>query len=99
MTDVLSAARAAAPEGPMPPQAIEAERAVLAALLLDSENAGLAIERLKAEAFYRTSHQRIYDAVLAGRDADARVLAISLTLIAVVLIGAVQWLGRRPHAR
>ena len=47
----------------------------------------------------QTASLALYDAVLAGRDADARVLAISLTLIAVVLIGAVQWLGRRPHAR
>lgn len=47
----------------------------------------------------QTASLALYDAVLAGRDADARVLAISLTAIAVVLIVAVQWLGRRAHAR
>ena len=79
MTDVLPAARAAAPEGPMPPQAIEAERAVLAALLLDSEHAGLAIERLKSDAFYRTAHQRIYDAVLAIYNRGDKADLITLT--------------------
>ncbi len=47
----------------------------------------------------QTASLALYDAVLAGRDADARVLAVALTLVAVVMIGAVQWLGRRAHAR
>ncbi len=40
----------------------------------------------------QTAALALYDAVLAGREADARSLAI-------VLIASVQWLGRRPHAR
>ncbi len=47
----------------------------------------------------QTASLALYDAVLAGREADARFLAIALTLIAVVSIATVQWLGRRPHAR
>lgn len=47
----------------------------------------------------QTAALALYDAVLAGREADARALAIALTVIAVVLIAGVQWLGRRPHAR
>ena len=47
----------------------------------------------------QTAALALYDAVLAGRDDDARMLAIGLTAIAVVLIASVQWLGRRPHAR
>jgi molybdate transport system permease protein len=47
----------------------------------------------------QTAALALYDAVLAGRDADARFLAIALTVLAVTLIASVQWLGRRPHAR
>jgi molybdate transport system permease protein len=47
----------------------------------------------------RTAALELYDAVLAGRDADARALALALTVFAVVAIGLMQWLGRRPHAR
>lgn len=47
----------------------------------------------------QTAALALYDAVLAGRDADARALAIALTLMAVSLISLVRWLGGRPHAR
>ena len=45
----------------------------------------------------RTASLALYDAVLAGRDDDAQTLALSLTAVAVVAIGLVQWLGRRAH--
>jgi molybdate transport system permease protein len=45
----------------------------------------------------RTASLALYDAVLAGRDDDAQMLALSLTAVAVVAIGLVQWLGRRAH--
>jgi molybdate transport system permease protein len=47
----------------------------------------------------QTASLALYDAMLAGRDDDARTLAISLTLLAVGAIVLVQWLGRRAHAR
>jgi len=47
----------------------------------------------------QTASLALYDAMLAGRDDDARALAISLTLLAVSAIVLVQWLGRRAHAR
>jgi molybdate transport system permease protein len=47
----------------------------------------------------QTAALALYDAVLAGRDADARALAVALTLLAMALIAGVQWLGRRAHAR
>lgn len=47
----------------------------------------------------QTAALALYDAVLAGRDADAQALALALTGLAVVLIASVQWLGRRGHAR
>jgi replicative DNA helicase len=55
----------AAAEGPVPPQALEAERAVLGALLLDpaaiNEVVGLGLEPAD---FYRQAHGRIFRAIL-----------------------------------
>lgn len=50
--------------GKLPPQNIEAEMAVLGALMLD-ENAVLKVaDILSPEDFYRTAHRRIFEAVL-----------------------------------
>ena len=48
-----------------PPQALEAERSVLAAMLLDETAIGRAIEMIDASTFYRTSHAKLFDAVVA----------------------------------
>lgn len=45
----------------------------------------------------QTASLALYDALLAGRDTDARMLALSLTALAVTAIVLVQWLGRRAH--
>src|SRR5690242_13959491 len=80
MTDTLS--RVTPPGGSaalVPPQSIEAERAVLAALLLDPDAVNKAIELLPGpEAFYRVAHQRIYAAVLALNARNQRPDAITL---------------------
>jgi replicative DNA helicase len=49
----------------VPPQSIDAERAILAALLLDAEAVGRAIELIDASVFYRVAHQRIYAGILS----------------------------------
>ncbi len=46
----------------MPPQAIEAEMAVLGSMLLENEAVSKAIELLDETAFYRTAHQKIFQA-------------------------------------
>ena len=51
-----------------PPHDIDAERAVLGAMLLDSDAVGAAIEILRenpAEMFYAPAHQRLYGAILS----------------------------------
>jgi len=48
----------------VPPNSVEAEESVLGAVLLDSDAANVAIERLQSEDFYRPAHQAIFDAVL-----------------------------------
>ena len=44
----------------LPPQALEMEAHVLGSMLLDRDAAGVVVERLKPEDFYRGSHQKIF---------------------------------------
>lgn len=46
-----------------PPMDLDAERAVLGSMLLEGEAAGLAIERLVPEDFYRAAHRDIFKAL------------------------------------
>ena len=48
----------------VPPHSVEAEESVLGAVLLDSDAANFALEKLGPEDFYRPAHQAIFDAVL-----------------------------------
>jgi replicative DNA helicase len=48
----------------VPPHSVEAEESVLGAVLLDSDAANIALEKLAPEDFYRPAHQAIFDAVL-----------------------------------
>lgn len=49
----------------MPPQALEVEKAVLGAMLIDGRAVGRAIELLDEEAFYHRAHGRIYAAMIS----------------------------------
>src|SRR5258706_6016698 len=64
--------------GLTPPQALDAERAVLAALLLDRDAVGLAIEILEANSFYRVAHQKIYDAIVVLYNRNERADLVTL---------------------
>jgi replicative DNA helicase len=48
----------------VPPQALEAERAVLGAMLLDGRAISRALEILDESAFYRPAHRRIFSAMV-----------------------------------
>jgi len=50
-------------QGRMPPQAVEIEEAVLGAMLLEKDAFINVSEFLKAEAFYKEAHQRIFEAI------------------------------------
>lgn len=52
----------------VPPQNLEAEQAVLGAILLEAEALITAMEHLRAEDFYSVAHQRIFDAVVELND-------------------------------
>ena len=48
----------------VPPHSAEAEESVLGAVLLDSDAANVALEKLQPDDFYRPAHQAIFDSVL-----------------------------------
>ncbi len=73
-----AASRAAAPAGRIPPQAIEAERSVLAAMLLDKDAINTVIQILTPEDFYRPAHQRICRAVYRLFERNEAVDVITL---------------------
>ncbi|MGH7730845.1 MAG: replicative DNA helicase [Candidatus Eiseniibacteriota bacterium] len=77
MTDSMS--RSSVVSGPVPPQALEAERSVLAAMLLGSEAVGRAVELVDASVFYRTAHQKIFDAIVALYNRSERADSITVT--------------------
>ncbi len=64
----------------VPPQALDAERAVLGAMLIDSRAVARVLETLTEDAFYRPAHRRIFHAVVAlwERKEDA-IDAIAIT--------------------
>ncbi len=51
-------------EGKLQPQAIELEKAVLGALMIDNESLSDAIDALKIEYFYIPKHQKIFEAIV-----------------------------------
>jgi len=64
--------------GLTPPQALDAERSILAALLLDRDAVGLAIEILATNAFYRVAHQKMFDAIVALYNRNERADLVTL---------------------
>ena len=50
--------------GKMPPQSIEAEEAVLGALLVNPNSITRIVETLRPQHFYKPAHREIFEAVL-----------------------------------
>ena len=75
--------RASDVTGRVPPHDIEAEKAVLSALLLDNNAVHSVLNEVRPEDFYHPSHQQIYKAMLALQDenqpVDLHTLADYLT--------------------
>lgn len=63
----------------LPPQNIEAEQAVLAAILLDNDAINRTVEVLTPEDFYRESHRKIYSAMLDLNDVNEAIDLITLS--------------------
>jgi replicative DNA helicase len=63
----------------IPPQNIEAEQAVLGAILLSGDALITAMERVTSEDFYRGSHQRIFESILELAEDGEPVDLVTLT--------------------
>lgn len=63
----------------IPPQAIDAEMAVLGSMMLDAEAADAVFEVLKAEHFYREAHQKIFTVMQEMADRSRALDIITLT--------------------
>ena len=62
-----------------PPHSAEAEESVLGAVLMSSDAANIALERLHPEDFYRPAHQAIFQAVVDLFDANEPIDAVTLS--------------------
>jgi len=63
----------------VPPQNIDAEKAVLGAMMISEEAIGVSIEHLDSFYFYETAHQKIFDAVIQLYSQRKRVDIITLS--------------------
>ncbi|RAP74250.1 replicative DNA helicase [Paenibacillus montanisoli] len=63
----------------VPPQNMEAEQAVLGAVLLQTEALITAMERLRSEDFYLPSHQLLFDAMVELGEAGQPIDLVTLT--------------------
>ncbi len=63
----------------VPPQNVEAEQAVLGAILLDGEALTVVMERITSDDFYRSAHQRIFEAMVDLSEENEPVDLITLT--------------------
>jgi len=63
----------------IPPQNVEAEQAVLGAILLDGEALLVVMERVVPEDFYRAAHQHIFEAMIRLNDENEPVDLITLS--------------------
>jgi len=71
----------------IPPQNLEAEQAVLGAMLLEKEAVGRAVEILGPDCFYRDAHRKVFDAMTSLYERG----------IAIDLIGLSEELRGRGH--
>lgn len=66
-------------ENRIPPQNLEAEQAVLGAILLDGDALITVMERIDSDDFYRTSHQHIFEAMVELAQLNEPIDLITLT--------------------
>jgi len=68
-----------------PPQSLEAERAVLCAMLLDARAVAKAMRILTPESFYLQAHRRVFEAIarLSGKGQPADIVTVGAELVAV----------------
>ena len=70
-----------APTRPLqvPPHSVEAEESVLGAVLLSSDAANVALEKLHADDFYRPAHQQVFESIRVLFDANQPIDAVTVS--------------------
>ncbi len=63
----------------VPPQALEVEKSVLGAMMLDKEAVGISIENIDETIFYRDSHRNIFQAMVSLYDKNEPIDVITLS--------------------
>lgn len=63
----------------LPPQNLEAEMAVLGAMLLEKDAIGISIEKLSSESFYSDIHKKLYTHIVGLYDENKPVDLLTLT--------------------
>jgi replicative DNA helicase len=63
----------------LPPQNLDAEQSILGAILIDNEALPKALEIIDPEDFYKNSHRKIFDAMIALFDKNEPIDLITLT--------------------
>ena len=83
-------------DGMLQPQAIELEKAVLGALLIDNESLSDTIDSLRPEYFYKTEHQKIFEAIvnLFNQTQPVDILTVSEE---IKRMGATEIVGGLPY--
>ena len=63
----------------IPPHSLEAERALLGAILLERESLPKAVELLRASDFYKEGHRKIFDTMLVLFERNEPVDLVTLS--------------------
>ena len=63
--DIQAPVESSASQGRVPPQAVDVEKAVLGAMLIDKEAAPKALELLDPTSFYNPTHQKIFQSMVS----------------------------------
>ncbi|MBO4558268.1 MAG: replicative DNA helicase [Bacteroidales bacterium] len=75
----MDVAQISAESGRKPPQAIEIEEAVLAAMMLESEVVSDVLDQLNEKCFYKEGNRKIFEAIreIAGRNDKVDILTVA----------------------
>lgn len=77
MTAVIETQTARSPR--VPPHSIDAEESVLGAVLLSSDAANVALEKLHVEDFYKPAHQQIFEVIRQLFDSNEPIDAVTVS--------------------
>lgn len=87
----------------IPPHSIEAEESVLGSILIDNQAINVCLERLRAEDFYRSAYQSMFQAMINLTDKREPIDVVTLsgelrTLGALEVVGGLEGISRLASA-